>query len=184
MNIPRKVANAFTAKEVRRISGLSIHMIDYLAREGYLEPTYHQGPTQERIRGKIRYYSYRDLLVARIVERLRKRGIELKRLKRSIQLLSKDETWFPRDRRSFDLLATDGKKLYYHDREDSLTELTPGQQRSFAFILDVVQTQEEVKSRIRRVTREKSAGYSVENHPLMFLDSRSENSRRRPRRTA
>jgi DNA-binding transcriptional MerR regulator len=169
MNTPRKVANGFSAREVWRITGLSIHMIDYLAREGYLGPTYEAG----RVRGKVRFYSYRDLVVARIVQGLRQQGLQLKRLKRSIQLLSADETWFPKSQRSFDLLATDGKKLYYHDRTDSITELTPNLQRTFAFIIDVGETQEQVKKRIARLTSEKRAAYSIENRPLIYLDTRS-----------
>ena len=84
---PREVLNAFTAYEVWKITGLSIHMIDYLARDNYLNPTYAKG----RVRGKVRYYSYRDLVVARIIQKLRESGIELRRLKKSIQLLIKDK---------------------------------------------------------------------------------------------
>lgn len=143
-------------------------MVDYLAREGYLRPTYQD----ERARGKIRFYSYRDLLIARLVERLRQRGLELKRLKSSIQLLSKDETWFPKGNRSFELLSTDGKKLYYHDRKGSLVELTPGHQRAFAFVLDVAEAQREVKKLITRVASRKLTEYTIENRPLIYLDNR------------
>src|SRR5215472_17194819 len=83
---PRTVLNGFTAREVERITGLSVPMVDYLSREGYLRPTY----GLERVRGRVRFYSYRDLMVARIVQRLRERGIELRRLKQSIQRLSED----------------------------------------------------------------------------------------------
>jgi DNA-binding transcriptional MerR regulator len=162
MNIPRKVLNGFTPGEVRKITGLSVPMIDYLAREGYLLPTYAQG----RVRGRVRYYSYRDLLVARIVRKLLKSGLEIARLKASIKLLNSDATWFPKTARSFDLLATDGKKIYYHDRSDSLIELTTGNlQRTFAFVLDVSDTREEVRKRINNV--EKRRRFTLENLPLL-----------------
>lgn len=64
---PRKLLNGFTAGEVAAISGLSLHMVNYLAREAYLSPAY----AGEAARGKVRYYSYRDLVVARIVQHLR-----------------------------------------------------------------------------------------------------------------
>src|ERR1700730_10416668 len=113
---PKKLLNAFTPKEVYKITGLSVHMSGYLAREGYLRPSYPQGG----IRGKIRYYSYRDLVVARIVQRLREAGIELKRLKRGIQLLSSDDTWLSRGKeRAISLLATDGRRLFHPNENGS-----------------------------------------------------------------
>jgi DNA-binding transcriptional MerR regulator len=133
---PKRVLNAFTAQQVQQVAGLSVHMINYLAREGYLVPTYAQGS----VRGKIRYYSYRDLVVARIVQRLREVGIELKRLKRGIQMLSSDATWLKAGRvRSIALLGTDGKKLFFPDENGSLVELTRDGQRSFAFVLEPIQ---------------------------------------------
>lgn len=162
MNIPRKILNGFTPSEVRKITGLSVPMIDYLAREGYLQPTYAQG----RVRGRVRYYSYRDLVVARIVHKLLRSGVEIARLKASIKLLNSDETWFPKTTRPFDLLATDGKKIFYHDRKDSLIELTAGNlQRTFAFVLDVSDAQEEVRKRINNA--EKRRRFTLENLPLL-----------------
>ncbi len=161
MNLPKAVLNGFTATEVRKVTGLSIHMIDYLAREGYLNPTYEQG----RVRGKIRYYSYRDLVVANIVQKLRDSGLELRRLKSAIKLLSEDRTWFPKSKRPFDLLVTDGRNIYYHDRGGSLVELTPGRQRSFAFVVDVEKTQDEVK---QRISKAKLARYTIHNEPLLY----------------
>jgi DNA-binding transcriptional MerR regulator len=162
MNKPKAVLNGFPAKEVHRITRLSVHMIDYLAREGYLHPAYEK----RRIRGNVRYYSYRDLIVARIVRKLLNSGVELQRLKRAIQQLSEDQTWFPKDGRAFDLLVTDGKHIYYHDKSGSLVELTPGRQRSFAFVVDVEKTQDEVK---RRLSKEKLKRYTIRNEPLLFV---------------
>src|SRR5947209_6423673 len=122
---PRPVLNAFTAHQVTAITGLSIHMINYLAREGYLRPAYDQG----HVRGRTRYYSYRDLVVARIVQRLREVGLELKRLKPAIKVLSSNETWLAAGKeRAISLLATDGKTLFYPDEKGALVELTRGGQ--------------------------------------------------------
>jgi len=68
MPSPRKLLNAFPPREVSQITGLSLPMLDYLSRMGYLRPSYGSGPG---VRGKVRYYSYRDLVIARIVQRLR-----------------------------------------------------------------------------------------------------------------
>ena len=47
---PRRLLNGFTAAEVNGITALSLPMISYLLRAGYLAPFYGHGP-----RGKIRY---------------------------------------------------------------------------------------------------------------------------------
>jgi DNA-binding transcriptional MerR regulator len=162
---PKRVLNAFTAEQVRKITGLSVHMVNYLAREGYLLPTYGQG----HVRGRIRYYSYRDLVVARIVQRLREVGIELKRLKRGIQLLSSDETWLKAGKeRSISLLGTDGKKLFYPDEKGALIELTRAGQRSFAFVLDVARAQADVK---RHLSQKQIERFELQNRPLQ-IDAR------------
>jgi hypothetical protein len=80
------------------------------------------------------------------VQRFREAGIELKRLKEAIQLLSSNETWLSTGKRkSISILATDGKKIFYPDRKEGLIELTLGQQRTFAFVLDVAAAQTDVK---------------------------------------
>jgi len=171
---PKRVLNAFTAQQVNKITGLSVHMINYLAREGYLLPAYDQG----RIRGRIRYYSYRDLVVARIVQHLREAGIELKRLKRGIQLLSSEGTWFKAGSdRKISLLATDGKKLFYPDEKGSLVELTREGQRSFAFVLDIAQAQSDIK---RHLSRRQIELFELRNQPLQIDERRPLSSRRSP----
>jgi DNA-binding transcriptional MerR regulator len=168
---PKRVVNAFTAQQVYQITGLSVHMINYLAREAYLTPTY----GQDHVRGRVRYYSYRDLVVARIVQRLREVGIELKRLKRGIQLLSSDATWLKAGRiRSVSLLGTDGKKLFFPDANGALIELTREGQRSFAFVLDVARAQSEVK---RQLSEKQVELFELRNRPLQIEDLSSGGTR-------
>src|SRR6266487_4654002 len=86
---PRPASNAFSPAKASRIVGMSIHMLNYLAREGYLVPTYFRSGR----RGKPRYYSYRDLVIARLVQRLLDAGLEISRLKEGIQRLPQDPRW-------------------------------------------------------------------------------------------
>jgi DNA-binding transcriptional MerR regulator len=168
---PRAVLNAFTAQEMGRITGLSVHMVNYLAREGYLGPTYDQGG----IRGRVRYYSYRDLMVARIVQRLRESGLELRRLKAAIQLLSEDRAWLPKKGSPFHMIATDGRRVYFYQPNGSLVELTRHRQQTFAFVLDVTKVKSEV---ITRMEPAKRKGFVLENRPLVYAkpDRRSRRS--------
>jgi len=168
----RKVLNAFTAREVHEITGLSRYMVDYLARDGYLEPHYADG----RVRGRVRYYSYRDLIIVRIIQKLLKTGLELKRLKQALQLLRKDAAWVSRDARSMELLATDGSQIYFPHRNGSLVELTPARQQTFAFVLDIAKTQDDVRSRMGARKRDL---YSLENRDLQFEKPRRQRGLRR-----
>ena len=161
MNEAKRVLNAFSAADVAKITGLSLHTVNYLAREGYLTASY----GRSKVRGKVRYYSYRDLLIARIIQKLTATGLELKRLKRAIKLLSQDDTWIRNGENRFDLLATDGRRIYYCLRNGSLLELTPGLQQSFAFVLDVTGTQKELK---RLIEEKKRRRFDLSNQPLLF----------------
>jgi DNA-binding transcriptional MerR regulator len=171
MPVPKQVLNAFPAREVNQITGLSLPMLDYLSRMRYLKPTYGDGAG---VRGRVRYYSYRDLVVARVVQRLREAGVELSRLKAAIQQLSRDETWSPlRDSDGLasplQWLVTDGKHVLMRNPDGFLDELKPDGQRSFAFVVSLDNAQDEVRERI---PAEKREHYSMRNEPIEFAPSR------------
>src|SRR5262245_19045004 len=93
MPVARRTLNGFTAQEVQRITGLSVHMINYLRRADILHPAYGSGlriPKKTKRRGSVRYYSYRDLVAARLVHRLRENGVELHKLKAAIQQVCRE----------------------------------------------------------------------------------------------
>jgi DNA-binding transcriptional MerR regulator len=158
-NRAKRVLNGFSAADLVSITKLSLHTVNYLAREGYLRPTYAKGT----VRGRVRYYSYRDLVVARIIQKLTATGLELKRLKRAIRLLSQDATW--ESTGQLHLLATDGRQVFYHLKNGSLLELKPNLQQSFAFVLDVARTRSETRQLIDEKRRRR---FALENHPLIF----------------
>jgi len=178
MPLPKRVLNAFTARELYKITGLSMPMIDYLLRMDYLKPTYGHGE-----RGRVRYYSYRDLVVARVVQRLRETGVELSKLKRAIQNLSADAAWFPAgvdDGASIPLhwLVTDGKEVLLRHDDGFLDELKPNGQRAFAFIVSLGNMQEEVK---QRIPPGKLKNYSMQNLDLIFEPKVSRGARVAPK---
>jgi DNA-binding transcriptional MerR regulator len=160
-NRARQVLNGFSAADVSSITGLSLHTINYLAREGYLSPTYTKG----HVRGKVRYYSYRDLVVARVIQKLVTAGVELKRLKRAIKLLSHDDTW-KKNSGNFHLLATDGRKIFFHMKNGSLLDLSSNLQHSFAFVLDISRTSLETRRLIE--DQKKRRNFVLQNLPLEF----------------
>lgn len=158
---PLAFANAFTAKEVAKISGLSVHMVSYLANNGFLLPS-HQGTGGRR--GSTRYYSYRDLVMARLINRLGEAGIELKRLKVALGQLQKSDIWSRLGgQAACAMLVTDGNSILVHEEDGSILDLTKGGQLAFAFVMDLAATDTELRG---SVDEERRKHFSYNAQPL------------------
>ena len=165
MPVPRRILNAFTVQEVHQITGLSRPMIDYLLRADYLRPSHVDWGT----RGKVRYYSYRDLVVARLVQRLRESGVELARVKDALKELAQDSTWTELEELTegtppIHWLVSDGKRVYVQTNDGFLEEMGHGRQRSFAFVVSLGNMREEVR---KRIPRKKRRRYTMINEELI-----------------
>jgi DNA-binding transcriptional MerR regulator len=137
-------------------------MLNYLARQGYLVPTY----VRSGRRGKTRYYSYRDLVIARLVKKLLDAGLEISRLKEGITKLPQNSRWSSQaPERALRMLATDGSSLFFLGENDTLLDLTQQGQLTFAFVLDVAAAQAEVK---QKLSAEQLANYRLTNRPLKY----------------
>jgi DNA-binding transcriptional MerR regulator len=154
---PRRFLNAFTKSEVRSITGISLPMIDYLERHGYMAPAYRGTQLSDastKTRGKVRYYSYRDLVLARLIQKIRETGVQLARLKATIQFLRTEAAWKAgvnpdRAAEALKWIVFDGKDLLLRNSDDQfLDELRVNGQRSFAFFFDIEATTKEVKDKI------------------------------------
>lgn len=136
-------------------------MVNYLANAGYLEAAYRPGSDN---RGSTRYFSYRDLVVARVIGRLASAGVELKRLKAALVDLQRAELWRDLDpQRVLPLLVVSGEKVLLKDRDGAIRELTSGGQLVFAFVLDLGETVTELK---RAMDRERLGNFSYDVLPL------------------
>jgi DNA-binding transcriptional MerR regulator len=158
----KKVLNAFLASEVSKYTGLSGPMIDYLSHEGFLKPAY---GNPEGTRGKVRYYSYRDLVIARVIQRLRDTGVELYRLKAAVQELNKHPRWvqLPDDpAKQIRWLVSDGRKVFIRNQDGFLDEVEK-KQRAFAFIVNLDGVAAEVK---RKVPKKRRDNWSIDNGVL------------------
>jgi DNA-binding transcriptional MerR regulator len=169
MPAPKTLINGFTPQEVHEITGITLHMLDYLCRHGYLRPTYAKG---KRIRGKVRYFSYRDLVITAVVQNLRNAGVRLGRLKTAIQYLGHDHAWFASGRRStkpIQWLVSDGKNVLLKHEDGFLDELRPGGQRAFAFVVSLGGVQSDVRQLIGPKKRQH---FSLQNLPLRYEATR------------
>lgn len=153
----RKI-NGFTPREASAIVGLTVHMLNYLARHGYLVPTY-----GGRGRGRVRHYSYRDLVVAKIVARLLGAGLEIRRLKDGIAKLSQHSALSSGDATAvLRTLVTDGSSLYMVDGGGGLNDVADGQ-LAFGFILDLGRMRDEV---VDRLDSDQLRNFSLKNRKL------------------
>lgn len=159
MHFARTVKNAFTLREVSEITGLNPAMLNFLIRNDYLRPTYredHDLPSRQkrRARGNTRYCSYRDLMIAKTIQRLIDAGVQLTRVKEALVELRADKHWLVTStgiptERAIAWLITDGKQVYLQDQEGFLELLRKGRQRAFSFIVDMSSVRSDVKKAIR-----------------------------------
>ena len=141
---------------------MSYHMLNYLSREGYLVP--HYGKTGQR--GRTRYYSYRDLVIARLVQRLLDCGLEIKRLKKDLKKLSRHPHWSEgRSSKELGLLATDGRRLFFVEGDNKVLDLTGNGQMAFAFVLDVVAARNDVEASL---TLDQKRDFDLINRPIKY----------------
>jgi DNA-binding transcriptional MerR regulator len=162
---PRQVLNAFTATEVSDVTGLSRVMINYLRRMDFFGPApagYGGGR-----RGRTRFYSYRDLLIARLIQRLREAGVGLVTVKKAVERLRSDRLW---REISDDLpsalrwLRTDGKDVFLERPAGFLEYLRSDGQGAFAFVVNVSGLAAEIKEKIPDA--EKLENFSLQIRPL------------------
>ena len=162
--IARQVLNAFTAAEVHAISGLSKPMIEYLKRHGFLRPAYADA---DNPRGRVRFYSYRDLVVARLIQRLRETGIQLSRLKAAVERVAEDSFWSEGSLPAGGLnwLVSDGRTCLLRNQDGFLDDLLGSGQRSFAFVVNMGELIVEVRERVPDGKREH---FTMETRQLRY----------------
>lgn len=122
----------YTVRQAAHVSGLSVHMVDYLCRHQIVTPS----ASQELGRGKIRYYTYTDLVVLRVVAKLLDQGVSVLRFRKQYQLL-KSRKFDAAQLMACRYLVTDGSNIYLKDDRAQLLERLDSGQTAFAFVMDL-----------------------------------------------
>jgi DNA-binding transcriptional MerR regulator len=108
-------------------AGITYRQLDYWARTGLVEPSVRAA----RGSGSQRLYSFRDILVLKVVKRLLDTGISLQQIRAAVQHL--------RDRGTEDLaqvtLMSDGVSVYDCTSTDEVVDLLQGGQGVFGIAL-------------------------------------------------
>jgi DNA-binding transcriptional MerR regulator len=104
-------------------AGITYRQLDYWARTGLVEPTIRPAAGS----GSQRLYSFRDILVLKVVKRLLDTGVSLQNIRTAVQHL--------RDRGTHDLaqitLMSDGATVYECTSPDEVVDLVQGGQGVF-----------------------------------------------------
>jgi len=108
-------------------AGISYRQLDYWARTGLLEPSIRPAAGS----GSLRLYSFRDILVLKVVKRLLDTGVSLQNIRAAVLTL--------RDHGVDDLatitLMSDGASVYECRSEDEVIDLVRGGQGVFGIAL-------------------------------------------------
>jgi len=149
-------------------AGVTYRQLDYWARTGLLEPSV-RNPSGS---GTQRLYSFRDILVLKIIKRLLDTGISLQQIRVAVNAL--------RERGVQDLahitLMSDGASVYECTSDDEVIDLVRGGQGVFAIAVGSVWR--EVEGQLAQLPSER-ADEPVGEHPGDELSAR-----RRARKTS
>ena len=108
-------------------AGITYRQLDYWARTGLIEPSV-RGATGS---GTQRLYSFRDILVLKVIKRLLDAGISLQQIRTAVTQL--------RERGTEDLtrvtLMSDGASVYYCTSNDEVIDLLQGGQGVFGIAI-------------------------------------------------
>ncbi len=110
-----------------KAAGITYRQLDYWARTGLVDPTV-RGATGS---GTQRLYSFRDILLLKVIKRLLDAGISLQQIRTAVQHL--------RERGTDDLtqvtLMSDGASVYYCTSNDEVIDLLQGGQGVFGIAI-------------------------------------------------
>jgi DNA-binding transcriptional MerR regulator len=137
-------------------AGITYRQLDYWARTGLVEPSVRAA----RGSGSQRLYSFRDILVLKVVKRLLDTGISLQQIRAAVQHL--------RDRGTDDLaqvtLMSDGVSVYECTSADEVVDLLQGGQGVFGIALGRVWREVEGDLAVLPAVRAEDGFVAVDPH--------------------
>jgi DNA-binding transcriptional MerR regulator len=120
---------AYRSEAACHAAGISHRQLDYWARTGLVKPSIRFGQP-----GKPNLYSFRDILLLKVIKRLLDAGISLKQARVAVQHLQRYEG----DDLSLVTLMSDGVSIYELTSDDEIIALLKGNTAVFGVALDRV----------------------------------------------
>jgi DNA-binding transcriptional MerR regulator len=157
-------------------AGITYRQLDYWARTGLVEPSVRAAHGS----GSQRLYSFRDILVLKVVKRLLDTGISLQQIRAAVQHL--------RDRGTEDLaqvtLMSDGVSVYECTSADEVVDLLQGGQGVFGIALGRVWREVEGDLAMLPAVRAEDGFVAVDPNVSGSTASQDDLAKRRLRRTS
>ncbi len=154
-------------------AGITYRQLDYWARTGLVEPSVRAA----RGSGSMRLYSFRDILVLKVVKRLLDTGISLHQIRTAVDHL--------RERGTSDLaqltLMSDGVSVYECTSPDEVVDLLAGGQGVFGIALGRIW--QEVDGTLAELPAERADEPEGEQAGAAGSDSQDELARRRAKKS-
>ena len=110
-----------------QVVGITYRQLDYWARTGLVEPTVRSATGS----GSQRLYSFRDILILKIIKRLLDAGISLQQIRTAVQHLTERGT----DDLTRVTLMSDGASVYECTSNDEVIDLLQGGQGVFGIAI-------------------------------------------------
>lgn len=133
------IRSRFSAKEAASLTGLgTVAMLDYLERSG----VFSRGKSTQKRRGKRRQYTFRDLLVLKVLRSMLQHGVSVATLKKSLVEFQhwrwKGEPAVLEDAvGGLRFLVASASNVYFAHSAEALVQLSSKGQLAFSFILDL-----------------------------------------------
>jgi DNA-binding transcriptional MerR regulator len=157
-------------------AGITYRQLDYWARTGLVEPSVRAAHGS----GSQRLYSFRDILVLKVVKRLLDTGISLQQIRAAVQHL--------RDRGTEDLaqvtLMSDGVSVYECTSADEVVDLLAGGQGVFGIALGRVWREVEGDLAVLPAVRAEDGFVAVDPYAAGSVVGQDDLAKRRLRRTS
>lgn len=132
--------DTYSSKEVAALSGLPKTKVDYLCWVGLVTPS----GMGARGRGKARKYTFGDVVMLRAVARFLSAGVHVSDLRKALTAIRNRHSDITPNSLPADLIITDGKCIYFKNKNETLETLDQGGQMSFAFVLELSSVRNEV----------------------------------------
>ncbi len=139
---PHDPALWFPTSVAAKLAGRSLPMLDYLCRNGLVEPSCEC----KRGHGSPRHYSFGDVVALRLVSKLSAGGVSVLRLRKALVGLRRFHPEITLTSLPASHVVTDGTDLYLRREGEGVERVFDGQM-AFAFVIELAQLRQEVLER-------------------------------------
>ncbi|MEW6659167.1 MAG: MerR family transcriptional regulator [Thermodesulfobacteriota bacterium] len=156
----------FGKKTVEALTGLTYRQIDYWASTGVVIPF---GPAAGK--GSRREYSFKDLVALRVAKKLKKDGISLQKIRKSLAWLRKQDEFKDLRQPLAELrFVTDGETLFVmnveKDQEKIIDALKQGQ---LVFSVALGKIIEDLQGEVKQLAKPRETRVRVDNRPFTVV---------------